>query len=154
MSLVKTATKFEIRFGENCNTATVVGRVRHKHESFVMVCWDDDILRKVNFDDIELHGNCLLSAENRIKHMNGAKSPNFVGGSTKHVHHKPQNSFRAMTVDSDTESSSDAPLNRLEPEAPDNENSSSSTSNDLSNEEGTSSITSSENMTPQRPRET
>ena len=73
------------RFGDDWYTAVVVGRVRRKHKSFVLVCWDDSILRQVIFDLIELHGNCLLAAENRLKHREGDNLPNFVGGSSKQV---------------------------------------------------------------------
>ncbi len=100
-------------FGDDWETAVMVGRVRRKHKSHVVVCWDDNILRHANFDDIELHGNDLLAAETRLKHRNTANFPNYVGGSTGKVNDTSRILSRATSFDSITNSDSDAPLNRL-----------------------------------------
>ncbi len=134
------------RFGDDWETAVMVGRVRRKHKSYVMVCWDDNIVRQASFEDIELHGNDLLAAENRLKHRATATLPNIVGGSTRKSSNIPENSSRLTTSNSDTNSDSDAPLNRLRPQAPTREDSVDNPSTDSSIEEGTSSPTSSEDF--------
>ena len=77
------------RFGDDWESAVMVGRVRRKFKSYVMVCWDDSILRKASFEDIELHGNDLLAAETRLKHRSSTNLPNSVGGSTRKSSGKP-----------------------------------------------------------------
>ncbi len=97
------------RFGDDWESAVMFGRIRRKLKSYVMVCWDDIILRKASFEDIELHWNDLLVAETRLNHRSSTNLPNYVGGSTGKISDRPQNSSHSTSTDYD------APLKRVPP---------------------------------------
>ncbi len=53
----------ELRFGDQCQTSFMFGRVRRMTRTTCMVQWDDAVVRELSFEHLELHGNNLRAAE-------------------------------------------------------------------------------------------
>ena len=87
----------EIRFGDQWETATMIGRVRRVLNGACLVQWDDAELREVNFEHIELHGDTLRAAETRISLQKQANMENSGGGSRRSTRIVPRKTNRRKT---------------------------------------------------------